>query len=195
MTRKFKKYNLIVIITFLISCSNNSVNEKYSFYGYNPSEMTEEEIYMTYGLEAPRSFYQKLIYEMDFKGYGKNKYHSQVKKENPLSHFISIWIVVDSLDIKTVSIEQSDYSNKFNKALENLISGIDWKEIKLDDNITGFFNFRLDINKLFNSKTFEPTLPKDSTLNTRPLLKETLEESRQILKEKLGDDYEKIIKK
>ena len=172
---KMRKVNFILLISVLMSCSaKDKVNEKYSYYGYDPSEMTEEEIYLTYGLDAPSSFYKNLIRVMDSNGFGKIEYHNHIKKENPLSHFISIYIDVDSLDIKSVSVEQSDYSNKFNKELERLISELEWKEIKELKKIRGTFNFRLDINKLFNSKTFEPTPPKDSTLTTTPLINEII---------------------
>ena len=143
-----KIISLLLILT-LTSCSgNSSKEEKYSYYGYDPSKMTEKEIYLTWGLEAPSNIYTQLKENMDKKGFGTIVYCDHVTKENPLSNFIGINVKVDSLKISKASVEPSDYSNKFNKLIERLLVGMKWDDEKGNDKHSGDFGFRIDVNKL-----------------------------------------------
>ena len=138
-----------LIILILASCSNSSLDKgKYSHYGYDPSGMTEKEIYVTWGLEAPDQIYAQLMENMDKKGFGIDVYCDEISMENPLSNFINVKIKVDSLSITDVSVHRSDYSNKVNKLIERLIEGMKWDDEKGNERQSGDFDFRIDVSRL-----------------------------------------------
>jgi hypothetical protein len=161
-----KKLLLIFFLAIIISCSSQVKNPT----GLNPEKMTEEELYMHYGLEAPPELYQ-IIYNSI-----KDKPEfSEICKERTVSQFVAVEIKNNKFN--KLGFRFSDYP----ATLESLISNAIINK-STEDNLKkygvkekDFVDFRLDIKKLCEGNDFSPTPPKDNTLETMPRLNEALE--------------------
>ena len=161
----------IILIVILCSCLNQDKNPS----GLNPENMTEEELYMYYGLEAPPDVYS-FIYEQ-IKNINE---FNMICTEKTVSQFIRIDISTTNMKITEVRTEFSDYSDKLDSIIQNALKG---KELNFSfiEGEVGYYDFRLDIEKLCKGKDFSTTPPKDSTLKTQPILNKTLKNNRELL--------------
>ncbi len=165
--------NIIPIILIVILCSCLNQDKKPS--GFNQENMTEEELYMYYGLEAPPDVYS-FIYEQIK---NSNKFN-MICKEKIVFQFIRIDISTDNKKVTEVRTEFSNYSNKLDSIIQNALKGKEFNFSFIEGKI-GHYDFRLDIKKLCEGKDFSTTPPKDSTLKTQPILNKTLKNNMELL--------------
>ena len=145
-----KYLSFLPVLVMITSCCNCE-DKKYNPSGFDPSSMSEKELYLTYGLEVPDEFYLMLQSQIEKKEIGIKLYCAQLQNENPVSHLVNVLIQVDSLKILTASVTRSDYSNKVNKLIENIIVGREWT-YETEKHESGDFDFRLDLQKLCEMK-------------------------------------------
>ncbi len=164
----------MLIIILLSSCSLGKENPS----GLNPNKMTEEDIYYTYGLEAPIDVYILI----DSILMAENFNFDSLCLENIESTIIRIDIAVDSLTIIETIIRKSDYSATVDEVFKQAFMGL-CRSLSLYDYspYVQHYNFRMDLRKFCGRKNFSPTPPKDSTLITRPELNRILESTKKML--------------
>ncbi|MBP6310880.1 MAG: hypothetical protein KA408_01320 [Flavobacteriales bacterium] len=141
------KYLSVLLVLVMITSCCNCEDKKYNPTGIDPSSMSEKELYLTYGLEVPDDFYLMLQSQIEKKEIGIELYCAQLQIENQVSHLVNVAIQVDSLEILTASVTRSDYSNKVNKLIENIVIGREWT-YETEKHSSGDFDFRLDLQKL-----------------------------------------------
>lgn len=173
------KRNLIILFALLIiSCTESTKNPS----GLNPENMTEEELYAYYGLEAPSD-----VYEFIYRQIKEENNFQEICVEKTVSPFIRVIMKVDSSKVSDVFAKFSDFS----PALDSLIvnSLLD-KEVNFSfmEGQSNAYDFRIDVSKMCRGGDFSPTPPKDSTLNTMPNLNKTLKETNEILNETILND-------
>lgn len=160
-----KQATIILILTIVMACSEDKKNPS----GLKPDGMTEEELYMHYGLEAPPEVYEFL--HRQIKG---NKEFKEVCNEKTISDFVAVSIGLDNQLVNYVKTMFSDYSSQLDTLIIKSFNGqkVDFSFI---DEQNGHYDFRIDIQKLCAGKDFSTTPPKDSTLKTQPQLNEYLD--------------------
>lgn len=164
-----KKITILLILIIVFSCAADRKNPS----GLNPDELTEEDIYMYYGLEAPPDVYEFLHQKLK-----SNEEFNEIWKENTVSHFVAVDIEIKNKIIVDAETRYSDYSSTLDtllvKSLINQQVNFSFIEGK-----NGGYNFRIDIQKLGEGKDFSTTPPKDSTLKTMPRLNEYLDKMKE----------------
>jgi hypothetical protein len=144
---------IIILSLFLISCPINKKNPS----GLNPSDMTEEDLYHYYGLEAPQDAYEFIYKQIE-------PMTQSILREKTISNLMMVFLDVDSFKISEVKIHFSDYSDKVEKVILNSL--IDKKpNFQFFENKKSVsLNFRLDIEKLCKGKDFSAIPPKVTEL-------------------------------
>lgn len=95
-----KKILLILVVILTFSCSSKEKNPT----GLNPENMTEEELYMHYGLEAPTDVYNFIYDQLE-----NDRDFASACQKRTVSNFIAVDIVIDNFKITEVNTRFSDY--------------------------------------------------------------------------------------
>jgi hypothetical protein len=164
-----KKATIILILTIVMSCSADKKNPT----GLNPDDMTEEELYMHYGLEAPSE-----VYEFLHRQIRDNKEFKEVCNEKTVSNFIAVDIGLQGGTVNYVKTRFSDYSSQLDTLIIKSFNG-QKVNFSFIDRQNGHYDFRIDIQKFCAGKDFSPTPPKDSTLKAQPRLNEYLDKMKE----------------
>ena len=141
------KYLLALLGLVIIDSSCIGERNNHNRSGLNPSSMSEEELYLAYGLEVPDDFYYVLQSKIGKTEIGHERYCGQIQNENTVSQLVNVLIEVDSNKIITAVVRLSDYSNKVNKLIENTVIDTEWT-YETEPNNSGHFDFRLNLEKL-----------------------------------------------
>ncbi|KAB1065909.1 hypothetical protein [Salibacter halophilus] len=164
-----KKFKTIFILIILMSCSADSKNPS----GLNPDDMTEKEMYLHYGLEAPPEVYSFLYQKLM-----TNKVFEGICNEKVVSNFIAVEIGLNNGLVNYVNTSLSDYSLELDLLITKSLKGenVDFPFIEVQN---GHYDFRLDVDKLCSGEDFSKTQPKDSTLKPQTELNQHLDKMKE----------------
>lgn len=166
-----KPFNLL-IFWIAFSCSTQ-VEKQNSFYA---EDITEEELYLIYGLEATPDVYSYLFDKLK-----NNKYFFEICFEKPISNYISIDISIEENKIVNVNTRHTNHIATLDSLIINNLLG-DIVNFEFIESQERFYDFRIDITKLCNGPNFSPTPLKDNTLETQPIINGYLNEINKIIK-------------